>query len=41
MMMTPLDEMIAAWPIWTRLLPAAAFGIALCILLWLERKEVR
>ena len=40
MELNPIEEMIAAWPLWVRLLPACAMAIALAIGVWSTRKDV-
>ena len=41
MNLTPIDEMIMSWPIWTRLLPALIAGSLLCWGVWSTRERMR
>jgi len=38
--LNPIEQQIAAWPLWTRLLPALVLGIALIIGVWSTRNDV-
>lgn len=40
MELNPIEQIIAGWPLWVRLLPAIALSIPLAIGIWSTRKEV-
>jgi len=41
MELNPIEQIIAGWPIWVRLLPAVLLSIPLAIGVWSTRNDVR
>jgi len=41
MELNPIEEIIASWPLWSRLLPAAVLGALAAVGVWSTRKDVR
>jgi len=41
MELNPIEEIIASWPLWVRLLPAAVMAALAALGVWATRKDVR